>query len=93
MDKTDKNDNDLNAVSLNVNLDTTPILYTDNIVISSNEDGIVLDICQRVGTTRQWRIVSRIGMSRSQAKKFLQALGKQIDVAEGRVQTGKKVIN
>lgn len=75
-------------VAINVNLDTTPILYTDNIVMSTNEDGLVLDICQKLGPTNQMRIVSRIGMSRSHAKKFLNEMGKLLLATEGQKQTG-----
>lgn len=55
-------------VAVNVNLDTTPVLYTDNVFMTTNEDGIVLDICQKLGSTNQVRIVARVGMSRSHAK-------------------------
>lgn len=75
-------------MSLNVNLDTTPVLYTDNILITANPDGIVMDICQRLGTTNQVRVVSRIGMSREHAKKFVQSLETIIAKSEGKLQTG-----
>lgn len=77
-------------VAINVNLDTTPILYTDNIFMSTNEDGFVLDICQKLGSTNQMRIVSRIGMSRNHAKKFLDQMAKLLAVTEGQKQTGEK---
>jgi hypothetical protein len=77
-------------VSININLDTTPIVYTDNIFMTTNEDGLVLDIGQKLGNTNQVRIVSRIGMSRSHAKKFLKEMGNLLAMTEGNVQTGKK---
>jgi len=58
-------------VQISVNLDTTPVLYTDNVNLTVNPNGVVLDIMQRLGPTNQVRIVSRIGMSREYAKKFL----------------------
>lgn len=76
--------------SINVNLDTTPILYTDNIFMVSNEDGLVFDVGQKLGTTNQIRIVARIGMSRNHAKKFLKELGNLLAMTEGKVQTGEK---
>lgn len=76
-------------MSLNVNLDTTPILYTDNILITANEDGLVLDVAQRLGVTNQVRVVARLGMSREHAKKFLQALGNILASSQERVQTGE----
>jgi len=78
---------------VNVNLDTTPILYTDSINMNTNPDGIVLDIMQRLGPTNQVRIVSRIGMSREHAKKFVEKLSKLLALTEGQVQTGKKSFN
>ena len=47
-------------MAVNINLDTTPILYTDNIYIVTNPDGIVLNVMQSVAGTIQLRIVSRI---------------------------------
>ena len=75
-------------VSVTLNLDTTPILYTDNIMMSANEDGIVLDVSQKLGNTNQLRIVSRVGMSRKHAKKFLSELGKLLAMTEGKLETG-----
>lgn len=77
-------------VGLNVNLDTTPIVYTDNIFMNTNEDGIVLDIGQKLFNTNQIRIVARVGMSRSHAKKFLAEMGKLLAMTEGSLQSGKK---
>ncbi len=85
------NKKDQNDFKINVNLDTTPILYTDNIIMTVNEDGVVLDVCQKLGPTNQVRVVSRIGMSRSHAKKFLKSFGDLLEHSEGKVQTGVKV--
>lgn len=81
-------------MSLSLNLDTTPVLYTDNILMTVNPDGVVLDVCQRLGVTNQVRVVSRIGMSREHAKKFIESLTNLLAQSEGRLQTGKgKIIN
>ncbi len=80
-------------VSVNVNLDTTPILYTDNIFMTTNEDGLVFDICQKLGTTNQLRIVARVGMSRNHAKKFLKEMGSLLAMTEGKGQTGSQPEN
>jgi len=80
-------------VQISVNLDTTPVLYTDNVNLTVNPNGVVLDIMQRLGPTNQVRIVSRIGMSREHAKKFLDKLGKLLLKSEGVVVTGEKIIN
>ncbi len=90
MDNKGKKDN---AQQVNLNLDTTPILYTDNIFMTANTEGIVLDVAQRVGSTDQVRIVSRFGMSREHAKKFVNELGKLLAMSEGKIQTVKNGLN
>lgn len=75
-------------VQLNINLDNTPILYTDNILMKTNEDGVVLNVCQKLVGSNQQRIVARIGMSRVHAKKFIKELGKLLAVTENHRQTG-----
>ena len=75
---------------ITVNLDTTPVLYTDSISMATNEDGLVIDFLQRLGNTNQLKIVSRIGMSRSHAKKFMDSLGKLLLLTEGTHNTGDK---
>ena len=77
-------------IDLNINLDSTPILYTDNIFMNANEDGFVLDIGQKVMHTNQVRVVARIGMSRPHAKKFIAEMGKLLAITEGRSQSGEK---
>lgn len=68
---------------VNVNPETTPVLFTDNIFMTTSEFGIVIDFGQKMGPTAETRIVSRIGMSREHAKKFLAELGKMIAMTEG----------
>lgn len=81
------------AQQINLNLDTTPVFYTDNIYMTTNPDGVVLDVAQRVASTNQVRIVTRIGMSREHAKKFVEKLGKLLIMTEGKIQTGKGNLN
>lgn len=87
MDEKNKTENV--AMEFSVNLDTTPIYYTDNVQMVANEDGVTLDVCQRLGATNQIRVVSRIGMSRDHAKKLLQALSNLLEGSGGQTQTGK----
>lgn len=90
----DKKKTDIPAVpQITINPDTTPILYADNIFMNVNPDGVVLEVRQRVATSGQIHIVSRIGMSREHAKKFVNELGKLLVKADGKVQTGKKILN
>jgi hypothetical protein len=84
---------DKNQMQVSVNLDNTPVLYTDNIQMTANEDGVVLDVMQKLGNTNQARVVSRIGMSLEHAKKFAQMLGQYVVSPKGMQTTGKKSVN
>lgn len=79
---------DKKDVSVTINLDTTPILYTDSILMVANDDGVMLDVGQKVGD--QLRIVSRIGMSRTQAKKFVEELANLLAITTEEKQKVKK---
>lgn len=83
--------NNPNEIKVDINPDNTPVLYTDSIFMTVNEDGVVLDVVQRLGNTSQGKVVSRIGMSKVHAKKFHKALGDLLENSEGRIQTGKRI--
>lgn len=80
------------ADNININnIDSIPVLYTDRINMSTNEDGLVLNVLQRVMSTNQLRIVSRVGMSREHAKKLVKEMGRLLAMTEGQTQTaGRK---
>lgn len=61
-------------LNINLNPDKQHILYTDTIFINVNDDGVTMDICQKVGNPHQVHVVSRIGMSRVHANKFAKKL-------------------
>lgn len=86
-DQNKKPDQDL---AINLNLDTTPILYTDSVYMTANKDGVVFDVMQRVGNTNQARVVARFGMSREHAKKCANELSKLLALTEGHARTGEK---
>lgn len=85
----DQKQDDQKGLNVNLNPQATPVLYTENIFMNASEDGVVIDICQRLGNTNQLQIVARVGMSKSHAKKFLKAFGDLINMSEGQLQTGK----
>jgi hypothetical protein len=80
-------------MNINANPEKTPIVYTDNIFMTTNNFGVVLDIGQRLASTNQIQVVTRVGMSREHAKKFVEELGKLIAMTEGQVQTSGKSKN
>ncbi len=60
----------------------TPVLYTDSVIVASNEYGLVLDIAQAFGGGMQQNVVARIGMSYDHAKKLVAKIQDQIDKNE-----------
>ena len=68
---------------VNINLDSTPILYTDRIQVTVNTNGVVVNVMQQIGNSNQSRIVSRIGMSKTHALKFSQELVKLLAMTQG----------
>lgn len=78
-----------NQLKFNLNLEKTEILYTDNIFMNANEDGIILNVGQKIFNTDQINIVARVGMSRQHAKKFVAEMGKLLAMTEGHLQSGK----
>ena len=89
--KSKKNENK-RTVRVSFNPDSTPVLYTDNINMNINDSGVVLNIMQQMGPD-QARIVTRIGMSREHAKKFVGKLSELLLLSEGKLQTGKEKLN
>lgn len=77
-------------ISVDINPETTPIFYTDSISMTANQDGLVLDVMQRIGNTNKARVVSRIGMSRDHGKKFASELSKLLAITQGQKETREK---
>jgi hypothetical protein len=78
---------------VNINLDSTPILYTDNVLMNINDNGVTLDITQRIVTSNKLRVVSRVGMSREYVRKFIDKLGKLLVLSEGKSKAGGGLVN
>ena len=85
MAKQDQNDQP--QLNINLNPETTKIVYTDMIYINVNEDGATLDVCQKVGPNNQFYVVSRIGMSREHAKKLVTELSKNLALTQSQSKT------
>lgn len=80
-------------VKVNINLDSTPILYIDHIFIGISPEGVVFDFGQKLGPTNELRIVSRIGMSPEHAKKFYKTFTEQLKLLQGQIDHSKMKIN
>ena len=75
--------------NVNLNIDNTPVFFTDNVMWNISPYGIVLNFGQSIMGSGQIKITNRVGMSREFMKKFLADLGKNIALTEGQGQTGK----
>ena len=73
-----------------MNSETTQILYTDTIFMNVNDDGVTFDVCQKVGSSDQIQVVSRIGMSRVHAQKFVKKLSEILALTHGHSETQEK---
>lgn len=81
-----------NKPKVSLNPATTPILYTDNISITSNKNGVILNIMQGAGQANRM-VVARIGMSREHAKTFAQKMGELILMTERKTRSLKNRAN
>ncbi len=75
---------------VNLNPEKVNILYTDTVFMNVNDDGVTLDICQKVGNSNQLQVVSRIGMSREHANKFVKKLSEILALTHGHSRTSDK---
>ena len=71
-------------------MDTDKDQKQTQVGVNANEDGIVLDVGQKLFNTNQVRVVARVGMSRTHAKKFVQEMSKLLAMTEGHLQSGEK---
>lgn len=89
----DKNDDNNTDFQVKLNPETVQVLYTDTIFMNVNDDGVTFDICQKVGNSNQLQVVSRVGMSRDHAQKFVKKLSEILALTVGRSQTHGKEKN
>ena len=69
-------------MAVNIDAAKTPILYTDNVLVTSNDDGVMLDFAQHIGPTKQHQVVARVGMSVAHAKKMLSTINEHLEKYE-----------
>lgn len=83
MDK--KDDKPADKQNLQITLDPTkvPVLYTDTVLVSSTDNGLVLDVAQSVGGNQaQLAVVTRVGMSAEHAKNLVTVLNDHLQKFE-----------
>ncbi len=64
--------------NIHVNMPNIPILYTDMVFMNVNDDGVIIDVCQKGASPNQYQVVTRIGMSKEHARKFVKKLSEII---------------
>ena len=80
-----------NVTQVNIGIDPlrTPVLYADAVMLTSSENGIVLDVAQRIGSSSQSQVVARIGLSKEHADKLSKLLVQHVSLQKGSNVTGK----
>ncbi len=76
--------------NIQVNMPNIPILYTDMVFMNVNDDGVIIDICQKGATPNQFQVVSRVGMSKEHARKFVKKLSEIIALTSADTNTEEK---
>lgn len=71
-----------NQVNFSVDPNRTPVLYADSYLIFSNQHAVTLNFGQAVLDGSQQNIVSRISLTRDQAKELLNTLSDHIEKFE-----------
>lgn len=66
------------------------ILYTDSVIVTQGQFGIVFNFAQALGPTNQQMVVSRIGMSKEHAKALLKVLEQEVHRNESVAEDKKK---
>lgn len=69
-------------VNFGVDPTRVPILFVGGYVIASDQNSITLNFAQPVVDGQQQNIVSRVAMTREQAKEFLRTLNDHIEKYE-----------
>lgn len=60
--------------NIHLSVPNIPILYTDTVFMNVNEDGVVIDVCQKGLQENQYQVVARFGMSKEHARRFVKKL-------------------
>jgi hypothetical protein len=69
-------------VNFSVDPNKTPVLHADSYLIFSNQHTVTINFAQAVIDGQQQNIVSRIALTRDQAKEFLVTLNDHIEKFE-----------
>lgn len=77
-------DEDAEQQQVNFNFDPSkvPVLYVDTYLIGSNENVVTFNFAQGLPGSSQQSVVSRVALTRQQAKEFVKTLNDHIEKHE-----------
>jgi hypothetical protein len=78
----DQDQDDQQPVNFGVDPSKVPLLFVESYLIGSNENSVTFNFAQPVLDGQQQNIVSRVAMTREQAKQFLKNLNDHIEKFE-----------
>lgn len=78
----DKNNSNKQQVNVNIDPLKTPVYYADGYVISSNQHVVTFNFMQDTPNPSQKHVVSRVALTRAQAKELLRNLNDHIEKFE-----------
>ncbi len=77
------NENDKQQpVNFSIDPNKTPVYQVDGYLIGSNEHTVTLSFAQNMFGSNQQNVISRVALTRAQAKEFLQNLNDHIEKFE-----------
>jgi hypothetical protein len=75
-------DKDQPTLNFGIDPHKTPIFYVDTYLISSNENVVTFNFAQATPDPSQQNVISRVAMTKQQAKDFVKNLGDHIEKFE-----------
>lgn len=75
-------DNKSQQMNFGVDPNKTPVLHVDSYLIGNNDHSVTFSFAQSLPDPSQQNIVSRVAMSKDQAKEFLKLLAEHIEKFE-----------
>ena len=70
------------AINFSIDPNKTPVYQVDGYLIGSNEHTVTFSFAQNMVGVNQQNIISRVALTRAQAKEFLQNLNDHIEKFE-----------
>jgi hypothetical protein len=75
-------DKDEKQMNFGVDPNKTPVLHVDSYLIGNNDHSVTFSFAQALPDPTNHNIVSRVAMSKAQAKEFLKLLAEHIEKFE-----------